>query len=162
MNVFFSQIYIEPGVYIPFSDEFVGKLDQFFGIYSKKIKVKKKFGDPSSLEMRISAKKNIKIAEISKFQISKKYSEINVFLFLPFDIIEKDPNGPKIAVEAVVNSACLVLSKIVENFSDLDLPICPFVEKVASDPAVYLGPIWEDGVKHKIVRNFKKYQEGLQ
>lgn len=162
MNVFFSQIYIEPGVYIPFSDEFIGKMDRFFGIYSKKIKVKKKFGDPDTIEMRISAKKNIKIAEISKFQISKKYSEISVFLFLPFDIIEKDPNGPKMAVEAVVNSACFVLTDISKNFQSLNVPISSFVENVAGDPAVFLGPIWEDGAKHKIVRNFKKYLERLQ
>lgn len=162
MNVYFSQIYIEPGVYIPFSDKLIDKLNQFFGFHSKMIRVKKKFDDSSKLKLRISAKKCIKNVEISEILRSRKYSEINVFLFLPFDIIEKDPSGPKIAVEAVVVSACLVLSKIAENFSDLDLPISPFVEKVAGDPAVFLGPIWEDEAKHKIVRNFKKYQEGLR
>ncbi|MCW1926492.1 hypothetical protein OKA05_28330 [Luteolibacter arcticus] len=99
MNVYFGQIYIEPGVEFPWSLRFQRQIsDEISPLISASESFIGKFGGDWSMMFRISAKQEIDCVEVRGPTVFKKSRSIEFSLFLPFDII---PRGDEFARPAL-------------------------------------------------------------
>ena len=88
MNVFFSQIYIEPGVDFPFSYHFQRRLsEQVTSLVMPSARFLAKYGDDYKLIFNVSAKQVIQVNEIRGPTVFKKTKDVEYTAFLPFDVI---------------------------------------------------------------------------
>jgi len=85
MNVFVSQIYIEPGVNFPFSSAFQRWIS---GEFSKLVSLSetfiKTYSEDFKLIFRLSAKPNITESQIRGPTVFKKTKDVEFTIFLPY------------------------------------------------------------------------------
>src|SRR5580704_1479285 len=93
MKVYFSQIYIKPGVSFPFSHHFQVHLSNVItDLVVPSPSFVEKYGDDFDIVFRISAKREIRDNEIKGPTVFNKEKDIEYTVFLPFDVIHRAPD----------------------------------------------------------------------
>lgn len=120
MRIFFSQIYITPGVAFPWSIQFQQWLSQ---IVSPRVtpsaSFTERYGADWSLMFRISAKQGITTSEIRGPTTFKKDRSIEYSVFLPFDEIPFGDAFFEPALSLLLDGVCTVLDSTGIDASDL-------------------------------------------
>lgn len=135
MRIYFGQIYIEPGVWYPFTQEFQEYLsglatqdttgtERFCG----------KYGDDFDIVFNISAKAALRVAEIKGPAVFKRDKTVEYSVFLPYD-----KQAPVDAV-LLVDVVRVLLASVNTVLSNLGMT----TNRIANDP---------DGIAESIVRD---------
>jgi hypothetical protein len=132
MNVFFGQIYIQPGVSFSFTHHFQKYLSrEISALISPSDYFIEKYGLDAKLVFNISAKRLLTDSEIKGPTVFKKSKTVEYTLFLPFDIISGTQSLVETAVRYIFMGVFSVLaslqidaSGIADRQVDLITDIC--------------------------------------
>ena len=97
----------------------------------------KKSGSDFALIFRVSAKKALQDNEIRGPTVFRKAKDVEYTVFLPFDVITRSEQVPKLALTFLLKGACSVLdaleidtTKVLEKQESL-------IESICSDPQMF-------------------------
>ncbi len=135
MKVYFSQIYIKPGVSFPFSHQFQVHLSNVItDLVVSSMSFVEKYGDDSNLIFRISAKTEIRDNELKGPTVFNKGKDIEYTVFLPFDVIHCASDANRSALHYLLNGVTSALESLDINAETLLKNRESLVERVLSDP----------------------------
>jgi hypothetical protein len=161
MQVDFRQCYIEDGANFPFSHHFQGRVSEEIGqLVASSAKFTEKYGSDFDLIFNVSAKKVIKDNEIRGPSVFRKTKQVEYSIFLPFDVIIRGSDAPKLALRFLLQGVCEVLAllgidegRLLENQESL-------VEGILADPNVLAERSWDEAQNRTRVRlAFEKFFE---
>ncbi len=135
MEVFFSQIYIEPGITFPFSHHFqrdiASKVNSVIDVPASLLS---KYDIDWSIMFRISAKRVLTCIEVQGPTVYKKEKDIEYSLFLPFIIINESKQSLTTAVEMILREISNILSGLGFETANLNRNIPAFVSELLLSP----------------------------
>lgn len=138
MDVFFGQVYIEPGVAFPFSHHFQRRISATTTALVKPSQTfVKKFGKDSDLFFNVSAKTAIEDNEIhgpARFRGSKW---VEYTVFLPFDAISRSPNVPQTALRFLFRGVYSVMRSLGIDITELVADEASIIEQICADPTSF-------------------------
>jgi hypothetical protein len=113
MNVYFTQIYIEPGVRFPFSHHFQRYLSkEITALVSPSPLFLARYGSDFRLHFNVSAKPIILECEIRGPSVFRKTKDVEFTVFLPFDVIARDSNVLRSALNHLLGGVYSVLERL--------------------------------------------------
>jgi hypothetical protein len=138
MKVYFTQVYIEPGVVFPFSHHFQGRLsDEITALVAPSAKFTQKYGDNWSLGFNISAKRTICDNEIRGPSVFKKDKDVEYTVFLPFDTIQREASVAQSAIKFLLQGICSVLGSLGIDATEIQARQSSLAESISSDPTMF-------------------------
>jgi hypothetical protein len=138
MKVYFTQIYIKPGVIFPFSSHFQGRLsDEVTALVVPSAKFTQKYGDDWNLGFNISAKRTICDNEIRGPSVFRKAKDVEYTIFLPFDTIQREASVAQSAVTFLLQGVCSVLGSLGIDASEIRARQSSLAESISSDPIMF-------------------------
>ncbi len=133
MKIHFGQIYIEPGVFFPFSCLFQRLLsDEVSALLEPSTKFIQRYGADWELVFRISAKRAIPDNEIRGPSVFKKDKDVEFTIFLPFDVIRSSAS----AIEFLLQGVCTVLASLGFDTTQIRSRQASLAECLSSDPRI--------------------------
>jgi hypothetical protein len=140
MRVYFSQIYIKPGVRFPFTHHFQRRLsDEITALVEPSARFIEKYGIDFELTFRISAKQIIPDNEIKGPTVSRRTKDVEYTVFLPFDVITRQSEVPQNALRFLLRGVCSVFESLnIETEKILELQD-NLIEQICSDPMTLEG-----------------------
>lgn len=153
MKVWFSQIYIEEGVNFPFSCHFQKRLSQMItGLVEPSAKFIEKYGRDFELMFRISAKHALLDNEIKGPAVFKKAKDVEYSVFLPFDLIIKHTDAPKVALIYLFKGVCHVFDLLEIDKAKLLKTQETLIDDICSDQTMLDAPSWDETENKSKVR----------
>ncbi|MGC3967439.1 MAG: hypothetical protein QM775_08740 [Pirellulales bacterium] len=144
MKASFGQVYIEPGVNLPFSHHFQHKMSS---CVTSHIKASKKFADicgvGGRLGFNVSAKRNINSFYVHGPTVFKKTNDIEFTVFLPFDVIVASSKAPKVAVTQLFDAIYKVLDGLEIDTMSLREHANEIIDDICSDSSMLAEPSWD-------------------
>ncbi len=138
MKVYFSQIYIKPGVNFPFSHQFQAHLSEAItGLVKLSAQFAYKYGDDFNVIFRISAKKEIRNNELKGPTVFDKEKDVEYTVFLPFDVIQRTSDVNRSALEFLLDGVALALTSLDIGVDKLSQERAHLIERVLSDPTMF-------------------------
>lgn len=120
MKVYFSQVYIEPGVRFPFSHHFQRRLSQeVTSLIEPSQEFLSKYGDDYKLVFNVSTKKSITENEIKGPTVFRRTKSVEYTVFLPFDVISRSSDNPRAALGYLLDGASWVLESLKMSTSQI-------------------------------------------
>lgn len=143
MNVYFGQIYIEPGASFPFSHHFQRRLsEEITALVAPSLQFVENYGCDFKLMFNVSAKKSIRDNEIRGPAVYKKTRSVEYTVFLPYDVIMSDSEVAQSALKYLLHGLYFVFeslnidtAKVVERQSVL-------IEHICTDPQMFKDASW--------------------
>ena len=144
MKVWFGQIYIEPGVSFPFSHHFQRRLSQeVTALVKPSANFLKNYGEDFELMFRISAKKALHDNEIRGPTVFRKTKDVEYTLFLPFTVIMRHADAPKVALTFLLKGVCDVFDLLEIDKTKLIEKQASLIDGICSDPTMLAEPSWD-------------------
>lgn len=113
MNVYFGQLYIEPGVSFPFSHHFQRYLSkEVTAFVEPSAKFNKDFGGDFELMIRIGAKKRLQDNEVCGPTVFKEDKDVEYTVFLPFKVIKRAADVPRAALQFLFKGIATVFEEL--------------------------------------------------
>jgi hypothetical protein len=138
MKVYFGQIYIEPGVKFPFSHHFQGRLsEEITALAEPSAEFIKKYGSDFDLIFNVSAKNTIQDNEIRGPTVFRKTKDVEYTVFLPFDVISRNPEVSKSALKYLLSGVCSVFKLLGIDTTQLVERQESMIENICSDPTMF-------------------------
>ena len=138
MKVYFSQIYIRPGVSFPFSHNFQKCMSkEVTAVTVPSAMFIEKYGRDFDLIFRMSAKNSIRDNEIRGPTVFKKEKQIEYSIFLPYDVIANQPNPERSALEFLLSGVRCVFDLLGIDATKLVERQRSIAEKICSDPKMF-------------------------
>jgi hypothetical protein len=135
MKIHFGQLYVEPGVSIPFSFQFQHRLsDEITRLVDPSAEFIQQYGDGWELMFRISAKRAICASEICGPSVFKKSKDVEFTIFLPFDIIQRESIVLQSAISFLLQGVCSALDSLGIDSSGIQARLASLAESISSDP----------------------------
>jgi hypothetical protein len=144
MQVFFGQIYIQVGVGFPFSHRFQRRLsNEVTAVTVPSAKFINKYGADYNLMFNVSAKKEIQDNEIRGPTVFKKDKDVEYTVFLPFDVITRNPEVAKSALGFLLKGVCYVFELLDIETASLVERQASLIEQICADPMMFDKPSWD-------------------
>jgi hypothetical protein len=141
MKVSVGQVYIKPGVSLPFSTRMQVWLSQeLTAAASDSAEFEKKYGAGFKLIVRVSADKHMSDNRIKGPTIFKKTKDVEFTVFLPFDVIVAAEEGCRVAVEYLLSGIRWVFEQTGIDPEMLDGKKEFIIERLCSDPTMLTRP----------------------
>jgi hypothetical protein len=141
VKVSVTQIYIEPGVWFPFSHHMQRFLrEQLSTLSGEASEFCKKYGNNFALTINISAKQQIASSQIKGPSVFRKTRDVEYTLFLPFDAIMTPLGGCRAAAEFLLDGVRTIFQKVGIEIAPLDEKRASIIEHLCSDPTMLDEP----------------------
>ncbi|HAB15340.1 MAG TPA: hypothetical protein DCE44_02705 [Verrucomicrobiales bacterium] len=138
MKVHFGQVYIEPGVALPFSHHFQRRLsEEITALVTSSTKFTQRYGEDWELMFRISAKRTICDNEIRGPSVFKNDKDVEFTIFLPFDAIQREASVSRSAIGFLLCGVCAVLDSLGFDTSEIQARLSSLAESISSDPTMF-------------------------
>ncbi len=139
MRIYFSQVYIEPGVNYPFSHVFQQRMSAAVSdLVQASENFIRKFGNDWKVIFNVSAKKEILAPEIVGPAVFKRTKDVEFTIFLPHDGTDAnqlaDYTKP---IRHLLLGAIDVLEKLKLDPTELKKRIDSVVMELSSDPTMF-------------------------
>ena len=153
MLVHFGQIYIEAGVSFPFSHHFQKRISkEVTALVEPSVTFIKKYGRDFELMFNVSAKQALLENEIRGPTVFKKTRDVEYTVFLPFEVIIRQPEVPKSALRFLLQGVCDVFDLLEIDKSKLLEKQDALIDDICSDPTMLEGPSWDEEENKSPVR----------
>jgi hypothetical protein len=140
VEVSFSQLYIEAGANLPFSHVFQRYIsNETTAAVRPSPQFAKRYGPGFNLGFNISAKRGLKDNEIAGPSVMKKAKEIEYTIFLPFDVVERQPEPARSALEFLFAGVCSVLGSLHIDATTLRENKESLIRQICSDPTMFMA-----------------------
>ena len=164
MKVYFTQVYIEPGVTFPFSCEFQRRLaEEVSAVAEPSATFNNRYGNEFDLHFYISAKSALQVNEIRGPSVSRKNKDVEYTVFLPFDVISRRADAPQYALNCLLKGVCDVFDVLEIEKTKLLAKKDSIIDGICSDSTMRAEPFW-DPVQNKthIANVFRAFFEKNQ
>lgn len=139
MHVHFGQIYIKPGVRFPFSHHFQERLsEEVTALVRPSGKFIQKYGIDFKVVFNISAKKGIQDNEVRGPTVFKKTKDIEYTVFLPYDVIMREPDTCKCALTYLLRGVRAAFALLDIDDVGLVKGHDALIENICSEPSMFL------------------------
>jgi hypothetical protein len=140
VNIYFGQIYIEPGISFPFSHHFQKLLsEEVSRLVPMSEGFKDRYGAEWDVMLRISAKSRLSETEIKGPTVFKKDRSVEYTIFLPFDVICAQESWCLLALISLLDGACSVLDLLSLSSAELKDRKMSIIETFLSDDLIFKG-----------------------
>lgn len=166
MKVWFSQFYIEPGVNFPFSHLFQKRLSrEVTALVEPSAKFLKKCGGDFDLTFNVSAKERLEENEIRGATVFKKTKDVEYTIFLPFGVVMRHEDAPRVALTYLLDGACEVFERLEIDTTRLLERKDALIESICADPTMLEEPSFDEEENNTRVRKvfeafFQKKRKG--
>lgn len=138
MQVYFTQIYIEEGVYFPFSHVFQRFISNTISeIVVPSHKFIAKYGRDCSLIFRISSKRSIQENELRGPTHFKKTPSVEYTIFLPFNAIMSEQHPPDAVLSYTIQGAYSVFEELEIDATKVRASERELIQTICADAAMF-------------------------
>lgn len=139
MKVAVSQVYIEVGVYYPFSYRFqVYISDELSKLVSPSAAYVERYGADYDLIINMSAKSGLTSAEVKGPTVFRKTKDVEYTVFLPFDRQERcDRASFRRALRELLGQITLILVRLEVDVSQLIRRSEAIVDRIVDDERMF-------------------------
>lgn len=138
MNVYFGQLYIEPGASFPFSHSFQLYLAEVVtSLVTPSETFVQKYGADFDLMIRVSAKRRIQDNEIVGPTVFRKTKDVEYTVFLPFDVTSRDSNMSRSALLFLLQGTCSIFELLGIDPSQVLARQASMIETICEDPMMF-------------------------
>lgn len=138
MDVYFGQIYIEPGAAFPFSHHFQSRLSEAVtGLVKPSTRFVKEYGRDFALTFNVSAKRAIGDNDIKGPTVFKKTKDVEYSVFLPFDVIKRDADVSKSALTFLFKGMCSVFESLDIDTRKVREQEEALIQQICADPMMF-------------------------
>src|SRR4051812_3762329 len=135
MTIHFGQIYVQPGVSLPFTHRFQLRLSEAISaLVEPSPAFAEKYGSDYELMFRISAKKGLHDNEVVGPTVFRKARDVEYTVFLPFDVITRSSEVPRTALRYLLEGVYSVFESLDIDSSRVVGAQESIVEGICSDP----------------------------
>jgi hypothetical protein len=153
MNVWFGQVYIEPGVSFPFSHDFQRRLSkEVTALVQPSALFIETYGADFELMFNVSAKQRLKENEIRGPSVFKKTKNVEYTVFLPFEPIIQQSDPPKAALRFLLRGVCDVFDRLEIDKLRLIEKQESLMDDICSDLSMLEKPSWDEAENQTLVR----------
>jgi hypothetical protein len=143
MKVSVGQIYIKPGVSLPFSHLMQRWLSaELSSVTDDSVESERKYGAGFNLVINVSADTQISDNKIKGPTIFKKDKDVEFTLFLPFDVIVAAADGRRVALEYLLGGIHSVFKQAGIGTERLAERKAFIIEHIYSDPTMLTEKPW--------------------
>lgn len=145
MKVWFMQVYTEPGVNFPFSHHFQGRMSrEVTALVKPSGKFSEKYGEDFELMFRISAKESLQENLVTGPDVFRKTKDVEYLVFLPFGVIMRHADAPKVALQYLLKGVCDVFDRLEIDTTKLLEKRESLIAGICADPTMLEEPsFWE-------------------
>ena len=137
MTIHFGQIYVQPGVNLPFTHRFQLHLSKAMSdLVAPSPAFVERYGSDYDLMFRISARKGLPDAEVLGPTVFRKARDVEYTVFLPFDVITRSSDVPRTALRYLLHSVCSVFEALDIDSSKIVGRQESIIEGICSDPTM--------------------------
>ena len=153
MLVNFSQVYIEPGIWFPFSHHFQNRLSE---AVTERVMPSDTFlsqyGSECALTINVSAKKALRQTEVRGPAVFRGAKDVEYTVFLPYSAIVKRPDAPRVAVKYLLDAACDIFESLDIDTTRLRVDQSELVTSICSDATALAEPTWDESANRSRAR----------
>lgn len=144
IKVYFSQCYIEPAAF-PFSHLFQKRLSrEVTALVEPSAEFQKRYGDDFDLVFNVSAKQKIRDNEVRGPAVFRKDRNVEFTVFLPFDVIMRKADAPRVALAFLLNGVAYGFDKLEIDNSKLLKKQESIIKGICADPTMLKEPSWNE------------------